>query len=271
MAMKTLVKILVVALVGAGIGVGVGRMMAPVKEALPTTPLAKLDWGNRHFAQGKLSHPHTDPETRQKLAYEGQHPFAVVLTCADSRVPPEIIFDQGLGDLFVVRVAGNVPDALQIASVEYAVEHLETPLLVVLGHTQCGAVKATVESQGKNLPGSLPALVAQIEPAYRKVRANYPHLKDKALVERVIRQNVLESLLKLWERSPIVQHLAREGKLTFAGGVYDLKEGTVEWLELPEELAPYAAPLKGAKEGSPGSKTHSAGSDAPPQSGAHGH
>lgn len=248
MAMKTLVKILAVALVGAGIGVGVGRMMAPVKEAPPTTPLGKLDWGNRYFAQGKLSHPRTDPETRQKLAYEGQHPFAVVLTCADSRVPPEIIFDQGLGDLFVIRVAGNVPDTLQIASVEYAIEHLETPLVVVLGHTQCGAVKATVESQGKNLPGSLPALVAQIEPAYRKVRANYPHLKDKALVERVIRQNVQESLIKLWERSPIAQHLAREGKLTFAGGVYDLKEGTVEWLELPEELAPYAAPLKGEKE-----------------------
>lgn len=249
--MKTLIKILATALVGAGIGVGIGRMLAPVKEVPPTTPLGKLAWSNKQFAKGKLTHPRTDPETRQKLAYEGQHPQAVVLTCADSRVPPELIFDQGLGDLFVVRVAGNVPDALQIASFEYAVAHLETPLIIVLGHTHCGAVKATVESHGKHLVGNLPALVAKIEPAYRLVKANYPHLKEEALVERVIRENVLESLRTLWKQSSILQERAEAGKLTFAGGVYDLKEGTIEWLELPEPLTPYTAPLEGEKQAEP--------------------
>lgn len=263
--MRTLVKILAIALVGSGIGVGVGRMLAPVKEAPPTTPLGKLDWGNKQFAQGRLSLPHTDPQTRTQLAVEGQRPFAVVLTCADSRVPPEIVFEQGLGDLFVLRVAGNVPNALQIASIEYAVAHLETPLIVVLGHTHCGAVKATVESQGHELEGSLPSLVKAIEPAYRKVKASHPHLKDDALLERVVRQNVLESLLTIWKRSHIVQEHAKKGKLTFAGGVYDLKSGAVEWLKLPEELTPYSASIKGKE------RAHAGESAESESASAHGH
>ncbi|MFQ3611889.1 MAG: carbonic anhydrase [Fimbriimonadales bacterium] len=233
--MKALIKVLVVGVIGAGIGIGVGRMMAPSAEPPPKTPFGKLQRGNEHFIKGKLTHPNQDPETRQKLAYEGQAPMAVVVTCSDSRVPPELIFDRGLGELFVVRCAGNVVDAYQIASIEYAVEHLGVPLLIVLGHSECGAVKACVA--GKPLEGHLPQLMHGIEPALKQVKATHPHLKDKKLVERVIAENVSLTLLKLYEQSEIVQERMKRGKLEVAGGVYNLCEGTIEWLKLPEAIA----------------------------------
>ncbi len=245
--MKALIKVLVVSVVGAGIGVGVGRMLAPTGEPPPKTSLGKLQKGNEHFVKGKLTHPRQDPETRQKLAYEGQSPMAIVVACADSRVPPEILFDQGLGDLFVVRCAGNVVDDYQIASIEYAVAHLKVPLLVVLGHSDCGAVKACVA--GKPLEGHLPKLMQGIEPALRKVKATRPHLKDKALVERVIAENVRLTLLNLYKRSEIIQTQMKKGKLEIAGGVYHLSEGTIEWLKLPEEIA--FAEAKPEKPGAP--------------------
>ncbi len=233
--MKPLVKVLVVGIVGAVVGVFVGQKMAPQPDPPPKTPFGKLQRGNEHFVKGKLTHPNQDPETRQKLAYEGQSPFAIVVTCADSRVPPELIFDRGLGELFVVRCAGNVVDDYQIASIEYAVEHLKVPLLIVLGHTDCGAVKACVA--GKPLEGHLPKLMQGIETALKHVKSTRPHLKDKELVERVIAENVRLTLLSLYQRSEIVQKHMKMGKLEVAGGVYHLSEGTIEWLKLPEEIA----------------------------------
>ncbi len=119
--------------------------------------------GNERFAAGKPEHPHTDLSRVESTAKNGQAPFAAVLSCADSRVPVETVFDRGVGDLFVVRVAGNVADSGTLASVEYAAEHLHTPLVVVMGHTQCGAVKAAVDNA--QLDGSLPALIDLIRPA----------------------------------------------------------------------------------------------------------
>ncbi|OYT75653.1 MAG: carbonic anhydrase [Armatimonadetes bacterium JP3_11] len=230
--MKPLVKVLAVGLVAAGVGVVAGRMLAPQPKPIPTEPLGRLQYGNDLFAQGKLLPQPVDEMTRYKLETEGQKPFAIVVSCADSRVPPELIFNQGLGDLFVVRVAGNIVNAENLASIEYAVEHLKVPLLVVLGHTHCGAVKAAVS--GKHLKGHLPQLVAHIEPVVKRVHATHPHLKGDALTERVIQENVRHTLQTIYQRSAIVRSYYEQGKLKFAGGVYQLREGKVEWLKLSE-------------------------------------
>jgi carbonic anhydrase len=245
-AMKPLVKALAVGLIAAGVGVIVGRMLAPKPKPIPTEPLGRLQYGNELFAKGVLQTPKVDEMTRYQLETEGQRPFAVVVSCSDSRVPPELVFNQGLGDLFVVRVAGNIVNEENLASIEYAVEHLKAPLIVVLGHTHCGAVKAAVA--GKPLEGHLPHLVAHIEPVIRQLRHTHPHLKGDALVERVIQENVRYTIRVILERSEIVRKHYEAGKVQFAGGVYHLREGTVEWLKLPEGVESGAHTEKSAEK-----------------------
>lgn len=232
--MKPLVKVLGIGLIATGIGVMAGRMLALQPKPIPDEPMGKLQYGNELFVKGTLLPPKVDEMTRHKLESEGQHPFAVVVSCSDSRVPPELIFNRGLGELFVVRVAGSIVNEENLASIEYAVEHLKTPLIVVLGHTHCGAVKAAVA--GKPLEGHLPHLIAHIEPVIRQLRRTHPHLKGDALLERVVQEHVRHSIGLIVERSVIVRKLYREGKVQFAGGVYHLREGKVEWLKLPEGL-----------------------------------
>ncbi|MFN4033196.1 MAG: carbonic anhydrase [Fimbriimonadales bacterium] len=232
--MKPMVKILAVGLLAAGVGVMAGRMLAPKPDPIPTDPQGKLQYGNKLFANGKLALPPVDEMTRYQLQTEGQKPFAVVVSCADSRVPPELIFNQGLGDLFVVRTTGHVVSVESLASIEYAVGHLKTPLIVVLGHSHCAAVQATLSD--KPLAGHLPQITAHIEPVVRRLRETHPHLKGDALLERVIREHVIHTIQVIRERSAIVRELHDEGKVQFAGGVYDLRTGVVEWLKLPEEL-----------------------------------
>ena len=246
--MKALVKVLGLGLVAAGIGIVVGQQLAPKPKPVPTEPLGKLQYGNELFAKGTLRPPKVDEMTRYKLEAEGQHPFAVLVSCADSRVPPELIFNQGLGDLFVVRVAGNIVNEENLASIEYAVGHLKTPLIVVLGHTHCGAVKAAVE--GQSLEGHLPHLVRHIEPVIRQLRHTHPHLKGDALIERVTQENVRHAIRVILERSEIVRKQYEAGKVQFAGGVYHLREGKVEWLKLPEGIEGDAHAEKSAKEAS---------------------
>ena len=135
------------------------------------------------------------PERRSvKETASGQHPIAVVIGCSDSRVPPEIVFDQGIGDVFVVRVAGNVCDAHEIGSAEYALEHLGVPLLVVLGHTSCGAVTAAVV--GGEVPGNVRSLLESIQPAVVKAQHEHPDLRGKDLVAAAIEANVWNSAHK---------------------------------------------------------------------------
>jgi carbonic anhydrase len=122
--------------------------------------------GNQRFVSGKITIKDIGPAKREDLAVNGQKPFAVIVSCSDSRVPPEILFDQALGDIFVVRVAGNVLDPVAMGSVEYGAEHLGCPLLVVMGHENCGAVKATVD--GGEAPGSISAIVDKIKPSVEK-------------------------------------------------------------------------------------------------------
>ncbi len=232
--MKPIVKTLAVGLIAAGVGVVGGRMLAPKPDPIPAEPLGKLQYGNAQFAKGKLISPSVDEMTRYKLESDGSEPLAIVVACSDSRVPPELIFNQGLGDLFVVRTVGHVVSPENLASIEYAVEHLKAPLIVVLGHTHCSVVKAAVSDT--SLEGRLPKLVAHVKPVVRRLHTTHPHLKGDALIERVTREHVINSIQTIFQRSEIVRKYHQKGKLEFAGGVYDLRAGTIEWLKLPEEL-----------------------------------
>lgn len=185
--------------------------------------LQQLMDGNRRYLNARMEHPHQLPERRLEVA-KGQHPFAIVLTCADSRVPPEVLFDQGLGDIFVVRVAGNIVDDAIIGSIEYAAEHLGAPLIVVMGHKRCGAVDAAVK--GGEMPGHIGSLVRAISPAVVKARK-----KPGDLLDNCVRMNVEMTVDKLQECKPILSHLVEEGKLEVVGAYYDLDDGSVQFLK----------------------------------------
>jgi len=184
--------------------------------------LAELKSGNEHHVAHRYQHPHeTQDRVRELVA--GQHPHAEILSCSDSRLPPEIIFDQGLGDLFIVRVAGNVATDAEIGSLEYGAEHLHIPLLVVLGHQNCGAVTAAV--QGGPPEGHIAALVNLIKPAVEKSRG-----MTGDPVANAVRLNVEMVVKQLRTSTPILSELVAHGKLKIAGGVYSLETGTVMWL-----------------------------------------
>ncbi len=199
---------------------GTAHAAAPSLSA--EAALKELQQGNAHHVQHQYTHPHQTGSRRNELA-GGQHPHAVILSCADSRVPPEIVFDQGLGDLFTVRVAGNIAADAEIASIEYAVEHLHTPLVVVMGHQSCGAVGAAIE--GGEAPGHLPALVHAIQPAVEKARKLPGNLSDNA-----VRLNVEAVVEQLRRSQPILAHAVAAGRLRIVGAVYSLDRGTVTWL-----------------------------------------
>ena len=176
------------------------------------TALQSLKEGNERFATGNLSNKDTYAEDRLKLC-EGQHPFAVVLCCSDSRVAPEIIFDQKLGSLFVIRNAGNVVDEDVLGSIEYAVEHLETSLVVVMGHSRCGAVTATC--QGGDLPGHIRYIAKRIQHA----------ISTKCCIDDNARRHA-QRMAQLIEDDEIVHHVGAKVVAAF----YDLATGRVEWM-----------------------------------------
>ncbi len=184
----------------------------------PEMALQRLLAGNRRFAQHNPDHPHQSGQRVQEVA-QAQHPFAVILSCADSRVPAEIIFDQGIGDIFDVRIAGNIATPEAIGSLEYAVALLEAPLLMVLGHERCGAVTAAV--QNKPLPGDIGSFVKAILPAVDQVKA-----QPGNVVENVVTANVRYQIQQLL-RSPLLQNRLRAGLLKIVGGRYDLDTGNV--------------------------------------------
>lgn len=183
----------------------------------------KLIDGNKRYVDGKLSHAGQSGARRAEVA-KGQHPFAAIVSCADSRVPPEIIFDQGLGDLFVVRLAGNILDDAALGSLEYAVEHLGVTLIMVLGHERCGAVDATV--QGGEAHGHIGSLVKAIQPAVDKVKSQPGDLLDNA-----VRANVSQVVQQLKSSGPVLEELVKKGALTVEGGRYDLDDGVVTILQ----------------------------------------
>lgn len=181
--------------------------------------------GNKRFTTGSPAVKDTGPARREELVSKGQKPFAVIVTCSDSRVPPEIIFDQALGDLFVIRTAGNVVDPIAVGSVEYAVEHLGSPLLLVMGHEKCGAVQATVD--GGEAPGSIAAIVAKIAPSAQKARAAGASGSD--LYEKCCLENIKSTIEEI-KQSHIIKHFIKDGLLTIAGAKYHLSSGAVEFI-----------------------------------------
>ncbi|MEX2302377.1 MAG: carbonic anhydrase [Bryobacterales bacterium] len=185
--------------------------------------LRLLKEGNERYRTSHLTHPHQSAERRIQVSAE-QHPFAQVLACSDSRVPPEIIFDQGLGDIFVVRVAGNTVDDLVQGSLEYGAAHLKVPLIVVLGHRRCGAVSALVHAE--EVHDHIVSLMAAIFPSVLATRG-----QPGDPVENVVRANVVRSVDMLRNSWPTLYALLESGKIQIVGAIYDLETGTVEWLE----------------------------------------
>jgi carbonic anhydrase len=201
------------------------RVPVPADEAL-----RQLFAGNARFARGDPASPRRRPEDYRAVA-EGQHPVAAILSCADSRVPPELLFDMGVGDLFVIRVAGNVVSgagAVVKGSVEYAVAELGVPLIMVLGHSGCGAVKAALKhiDDKDPLPGAIKELVDLVKPAVARSKGQPGDPLDAA-----IRANVKLGVERLRGLKPILAPRVKQGRLKVVGGVYDLRAGTVSLLD----------------------------------------
>jgi carbonic anhydrase len=190
----------------------------------PDQALMMLRDGNARYVAGKPTRPNQSVDRRAEVA-GGQHPYAVVLTCSDSRVPPEMIFDAGLGDLFVVRVAGNTADDAAIGSIEYAVEHLGATLIVVMGHDKCGAVKAAVDGADSTTPapGHLPAVVGPIADAVKQTKG-----KNGDPLDLAIRANVANVVQQLKTSKPVLGDRVSEGKLQVIGACYHLDNGVAE-------------------------------------------
>lgn len=182
--------------------------------------------GNKRFTEGNLASKDMGKTRREELVSKGQDPFAIIITCSDSRVPPELLFDQALGDLFVIRTAGNIVDPIAVGSAEYAIEHLGVQLLVILGHSNCGAVKATVD--GGEAPGSIAAIVSKIAPSVQKARA--AGAAGDELYETSCLENVKAVINEIME-SHIVKHFIKDGKLTVIGAKYHLDSGKVEFIQ----------------------------------------
>jgi carbonic anhydrase len=194
------------------------------KSVAPKVALERLANGNARFVAGKAVHPDQSVKRRTESA-KGQAPFASVLSCADSRLSPELIFDQGIGNLFVVRVAGNTAEPVGIGSLEYSVAVLGSRTVVVMGHEKCGAVAAAVK--GGELPGSIGAVTKAIEPAVAEVKG-----KSGDPVKLATTQNVRDTVKKIRQQSSIISDLEKKGELKIVGAEYTLADGKVKFFEV---------------------------------------
>jgi carbonic anhydrase len=200
--------------------------------------LERLCEGNRRFVSDVRGSAALDNQTRRRQLAEGQEPFAVILGCSDSRVPAEIVFDQGLGDLFVIRVAGNIVAPSQIGSVEFAAERFGTPLVVVLGHSRCGAVLATLdqltrprEKQSRNLR----SIVDRIRPSVEGLLATELRHDSEALVRHAVRANIRASANHVRHGSEDLEELIQQGRVLVVGAEYSLETGVVDFFDgVPE-------------------------------------
>ncbi len=221
--------------VAGGLGVAVAAPLASAvlsaePDAHPESSreaVKRLLQGNERFLSGKLRHPHMSEKWRERLT-EGQHPFATILGCSDSRVPPEILFDQGFGDLFVIRVAGNVVDPDISGSVEYGVDHLDTKVVVVMGHEGCGAVTAALQTKAEQAkePNEIQALVSKIKPALKNVSTKGAF---NARLASAVEANVRWTVKQL-KAVPDLAKAVREERTDIMGCVYDLETGRVRAL-----------------------------------------
>ena len=196
---------------------------APAATGTPGAALERLIAGNRRFVSGHARHPHQSLADLHEVA-AGQHPFVVTIGCADSRVSPEILFDQGIGDVFDNRVAGNIVDDLLLGSIEFAVEEFGSPLIVVLGHERCGAVTATIDAvqSGGTAPGHIGAIVDALRPIVEPLVGG-----PGDVVERAVRANVRAQAAALTARSPLIAAHVAAGEVRVVGARYDLDTGRV--------------------------------------------
>ena len=197
----------------------------------PAEAFGMIKAGNLRYSSGKPQRPHQDA-ARRKETETGQKPHTIVLSCSDSRVPPEVLFDQGIGDLFVVRVAGNVLGAATVASMEYAVEHLGARLILVMGHDSCGAIKAALSTPPGETAGSadLDSLVATIRPSLSEFKASA--IKEDPRVIAPVKKNVSTVAKDLLRRSKIIRDAVEEGRVGVAQGIYMLDSGRVEFWDV---------------------------------------
>jgi carbonic anhydrase len=221
---------------------------------LQVSTLTLLKEGNARFVEGKSFHPNLETERRAELAAAGQEPSATILSCSDSRAPLEAIFDRGVGDLFVVRVAGNVAGLSELATMEYGVTHLGTPLLIVMGHSKCGAVTAAVK--GAELHGHLPSLVSLIKPAAEKAKGHTP---EDEMIPRAIEFNVWQQVENIFNKSAAIREFAAQGKVQVVGAIYDIATGKVQWLGQHPEIERILADAKASQK----TVTHDTHSDIP--------
>jgi carbonic anhydrase len=200
--------------------------------------LSRLREGNRRFINGDVTQQAPISHARRSELVNGQQPFAIILGCSDSRVPAEIVFDQGLGDLFVIRIAGNIVAPSQIGSVEFAAERFGTPLVVVLGHSSCGAITATLEvitTPGSSASRNLHSIVERVRPSVEPLLATELRHNHDALVQHAVRANVRASANQLRHGSNILEQRIQAGKLLVVGAEYSLETGEVEFFDgLPE-------------------------------------
>ena len=207
----------------------VGTFVPAGGSLLADKALKRLQAGNAHFVNDSSKRTNKHAQRRAEVA-EKQKPFAIVVSCSDSRVGPEVVFDQGLGDLFVVRTAGHVVDDVGLASIEYAVEHLGPSLIVVLGHTSCGAIKGACDDVQL---GHLTGLLARIMPAVKAVETRDADRSSKnyAFVEKVAERNVRMSVQEIRDTSPILKDMEDKGEIMIVGAMYDVASGKVTWYE----------------------------------------
>jgi carbonic anhydrase len=201
----------------------------------PDEVLNMLKEGNQRFYTGKATYPHTNAARLEQAGKEnqGDHAYATVISCSDSRVPVELIFDAGVMDIFVIRVAGNVCDTDEIGSIEYGAAHVNTPIVLVLGHTQCGAVTAVtkeIQGHGHKLERNIPPLVDNIVPAVKKAMDLHKDVEGEAIIPFAIEQNIWQGVEDLFTKSPAVRNLVKEGKIKVVGAMYDVSTGKVDWL-----------------------------------------
>jgi len=195
------------------------------KENAPVSvdAVSLLKAGNQRYITGKLKAKSYNAERVEQS--KGQNPYAIILTCSDSRVAPELLFDESLGKIFIIRVAGNITDPVVLGSIEYAAEHLHVPLLVVLGHTKCGAVKATIE--GGHAPKNIDSLVKKIEPAVKKAKDKTKNPDE--LLTKAVEENIYLQIENATKESKILKELMHENKFKIMGAMYDIDSGKVEF------------------------------------------
>jgi len=207
----------------------------------PNETIKLLQQGNKRFVRGETIHPHSDSARLIKAGQEdqGAYAYATVITCSDSRVPVERIFDAGIMDIFVIRVAGNVVDVDEAGSIEYGLSHVNTPVLVVLGHTQCGAVTAVANNlsgHGHPLERNIPPLVDNIVPAVKKVMDQHPGAALHDTIRFSIDENIWQGIEDLFMVSPSTRDLVNSGKVKVVGARYNVGTGKVKWLSEQKTL-----------------------------------